>query len=385
MKTRTNRGGLACLWIALPAALGCSADVPTRLSVGKEPPVAGQMSTAVAGGAAPNNLQGLDGMATTGGPSASAPPLSSAAPATPDGVAADVCAHDSYRAEQAQLTVYTLFDDSASMLLWWEPVTDAFTHFVRDPRSAGIKIGLKFFGIDCDPAVYAKPDIAIGPLPQNAEPIVSLLTNHVPLAQTPTRQALQGALMALNSYAADHPQERAVILLVTDVLGVGLFESDEADCYSTVSQAAEVAATALAGTPSIHTYVLGLGDATSLNMLSQAGGTGDAVSVDSMASDKVVEAIGQIRKLALPCDYALPMGGEQNPKLVNLEFNAAGGDAQTVPGVASERACDPTAGGWYYDDPAHPKRIVACETTCAALNSADEVNVVLGCPTIGPD
>jgi hypothetical protein len=171
---------------------------------------------------------------------------------------------------------------------------------------------------------------------------------------------------------------------VTDA-ATGLGEGDPEDCDSTVPQASEVAATALAANPSIQTYVLGLGDAASLNMLSQAGGTGTAFSADTAESDKVIEAMHQIRKRALPCEYALPAGGEQNPKLVNLEFTPTGGDTKTVPGVASADTCRPNIGGWYYDDTTHPKRIHVCPATCEAFDTAGAVNVVLGCPTILPD
>lgn len=82
-----------------------------------------------------------------------------------------VCARDRYTAEQTPLTIYTLFDESLSMLVWWGPVTEAFTAFVRDPGSAGINIGLKFFGTECSPDAYSVPDVAIGPLPGNAETI----------------------------------------------------------------------------------------------------------------------------------------------------------------------------------------------------------------------
>jgi hypothetical protein len=295
----------------------------------------------------------------------------------------DVCARDRYQAEQRPLTIYTLFDESGSMLLLWGPVTEAFNAFVRDPRSAGINIGLKFFGTECDPEFYSKPDVAIGALPQNADAIATSLANRIPLAQTPTAQAMEGASKALANYAIDHPDEKIVILLVTDASG-GLFESDPEDCYSTVMKASEVAAKARAATPSIETYVLGLGDPAGLNMLSQAGGTGTAISADPSASATVTDAIREIRRRALPCDYALPAGAGQDPGLVNLERIHADGSTTTVPGVGNAAACDAARGGWYYDDPQAPKRIVSCPATCESFADAVEVNVVLGCPTIGP-
>ena len=239
------------------------------------------------------------------------------------------------------------------MLLWWGPVTEAFTAFVRDPSSAGINIGLKFFGTECEPEAYSVPDVPIGVLPQNADAIATQLANHAPLAQTPTKQAIQGATLALARYTSAHPDEKVVILLVTDASS-GIGEGDPEDCYSTVAQAAEVAMQARAATPSIETYVLGLGDATGLNMLSQAGGTGDALVADASASAAVVAAIREIRRRALPCGFALPPGAERDPSLVNLERIDASGTATTIPGVRNAAACDAMAGGWYYDNPKAP-------------------------------
>ena len=294
-----------------------------------------------------------------------------------------VCARDRYQAEPKSLTIYTLFDESGSMLLWWLPVTEAFSAFVRDPESAGINIGLKFFGADCQPEAYSVPDVAIGPLPQNAEPIASQLASRIPIAQTPTTQAIQGAVLALNRYAEKHPDEKVVILLVTDASG-GFAESDPEDCYSSIPKAAEVAAQARAATPSIQTFVLGLGDAANLHLLSQAGGSGDALSADPAASAAVVTAMREIRRRALPCSYALPPGADRDPSLVNLERVDKSGIAKTIAGVGNAAACDPAAGGWYYDDPRAPKQILSCPATCDSFASAAEVNVILGCPTITP-
>ena len=141
---------------------------------------------------------------------------------------------------------------------------------------------------------------------------------------------------------------------------------------------------ARAATPSIETYVLGLGDATGLNMLSQAGGTGDALVADASASAAVVAAIREIRRRALPCGFALPPGAERDPSLVNLERIDASGTVTTIPGVRNAAACDAMAGGWYYDNPKAPTQILSCPATCASFNGAAEVSVVLGCPTIAP-
>jgi hypothetical protein len=122
-----------------------------------------------------------------------------------------------------------------------------------------------------------------------------------------------------------------------------------------------------------------------LNALSRAGGTGDALSADPAASAAVAEAIREIRRRALPCTYTLPRGAEQAPGLVNLERVDATGAVVLVPGVGSASACDPVAGGWYYDNPSVPTQLVTCQQTCDSFAAAHEVNVLVGCPTLSPD
>jgi len=369
--------GLACLLTTLVTLYGCSPGEPAPV----RRPARG---SAGAQSSVPPALTGEGGGAAT----PDSPPISRPdqpiQPAAAGAMQTSVCARDRYKAEQKPLTIYTLFDESLSMVLWWAPVSEAFSAFVRDPGSAGINIGLKFFGTDCKPEAYSVPDVAIGPLPENAEAIAAELASHAPLAQTPTKQAMQGAMLALGEYAASHPEEKTVILLVTDASS-GIGEGDAEDCYSTVAQAAEIAAQAYAARPSIETYVLGLGDAAGLNTLSQAGGTGDAISADPSASAMVVAAIREIRRRALPCSYALPPGAERNPGLVNLERIDADGTAATIPGVSQAGECDAVTGGWYYDDPRAPRQILSCRATCDSFAGASEVNVILGCPTIGPD
>lgn len=303
---------------------------------------------------------------------------------SPSGGIQDVCARERYQADQTPLAIYTLFDESISMLPWWGPVTEAFTAFLRDPSSAGINIGLKFFGTECSPEAYSTPDVAIDRLPENAEPIASQLASRVPLAQTPTTQAIQGAELALRKYAGEHPEHKVALLLVTDASS-GIGEGDPEDCYSTVAQAADAAASAHAATPSIATYVLGLGDGAGLNLLSQAGGTGEALIADPAASTMVADAIREIRRRALPCTFALPAEAALDPTLVNLERVDPHGETTTIVGVDGVRGCDPASGGWYYDDPESPTQIVSCQATCEALAGVEEVHVIVGCPTISPE
>lgn len=285
------------------------------------------------------------------------------------------CGGDAYQAEARPLHIYTLYDDSGSMSPWWFQVGDAFIQFVNDPRSAGISVGLKFFGSDCNPAYYAQPEVPIGEVTQNAATIAQTLQARAPFEGTATTPALQGGLMAAQAHAQANPDAKVVMLLVTD--------GAPDDCGSSLDTASAAAMDAL--NQGIPTYVLGLGDINGLNALAVAGGTGAALSADPTNVDAVVQKMNEIRGQALPCDYAVPADAD-DLSLVNLQF-LTGGNSSTVPGVSDVAACDPAQGGWYYDNPAAPTRIIACDQTCGQFKAAadGQVNVVLGCPTISPD
>jgi hypothetical protein len=175
-----------------------------------------------------------------------------------------------------------------------------------------------------------------------------------------------------------HPESKGVILLVTDG------EPDD-DCAG--DDVPAVAAEALAGSPSILTYVLGLGNIASLNAVAAAGGTGQAFVVSDPAASgtAISDSLDAIRGAAqpLPCEFLIPAGGERTPNLVNMDFTASGAAAPTtVPRVDSVGGCS-AQGGWYYDDPTTPRTMLTCESTCSQLSGGGgRVDIALGCPTV---
>jgi hypothetical protein len=66
-----------------------------------------------------------------------------------------------------------------------------------------------------------------------------------------------------------------------------------------------------------------------------------------------------------------------DPALVNLRR-----DGQPLGRVTGASACDDQPGGWYYDDPAQPARILTCPSTCSALKRGGTVDIQLECPTV---
>lgn len=285
------------------------------------------------------------------------------------------CGGDKYHAEQRPLDMYVMFDDSGSMIPWWISATQAFTQFLNAPESAGIGVGLQFFGTSCDVATYATPKVPIAVLPGNAQAITAAFPI-LPIESTPTDPALRGAIQYARSWQTSHADHKVVVLLVTD--------GEPTECSSTVPGVTQVAAEGFSATPSIPTYVLGLGlSLTNLHGIAMAGGTNQAFIVDPNSGSALAQAMNQIRGSALPCDYALPKN-TTDPRKVNVDFTPQGGTTTRLVHVGAAANCDPVKGGWYYDNAQMPTRIIVCSQTCDAFKKdpSGRVDVVLGCDIV---
>jgi len=49
----------------------------------------------------------------------------------------------------------------------------------------------------------------------------------------------------------------------------------------------------------------------------------------------------------------------------------------------TQATCDPTTGGWYYDDPITPKTVTLCKASCDLVTTqvSGAINIALGCAT----
>jgi hypothetical protein len=306
-----------------------------------------------------------------------------------------------HRAEERKLDLLVLMDGSRSMTevvdagtRKWDLLVAALRDFVNDGESAGIGVGLTYFGIpagydagdlvvSCDVADYVNPAVGIRDLPANATQLVKSLSAYTPVGGTPTRPALAGAVEFMKQWSLTRTNRRAAIVLATD--------GEPNDCDSTVDSVSAVAAGAVSGAPSISVYVIGVGSSlTSLDEVAVAGGTDHAYIVDPThdATASFVAAMNAIRgRAALPCEYSVPQaaGGAIDFGRVNVAFTG-GGDAGAktvllqVPDAAD---CSATEAGWYYDDPASPKNIELCPALCARAkaDAAGSVDVLVGCKT----
>jgi hypothetical protein len=255
-----------------------------------------------------------------------------------------------------------------------------------------------FSGGGCDKAAcfeasYSPPKVAIGALPGNAAQLLTAITNATAGGGTPTAVALQSALDIAKTHATANPGHAVAVVLATDGLPTLCTPTDATQIATTI------AAPAVAGTPSIKTFVIGVfTDAdkttgtTNLNALASGGGTGSAfiISTSGNVTTQFQAALDTIRGTALPCDYTVPTPESGTPDYdkVNVQLTSSSGST-VIPYKQTAASCDPTAGGWYYDaDPstgATPKTITLCPASCSAVKQAGggaQVDVVLGCKTI---
>jgi len=286
------------------------------------------------------------------------------------------CGGDAYGAEPRQLDIYVILDESLSMIPYWAPVTGALNQFFMSPQAAGIGVGIHYYAGVCEVPHYETPAVPIAPLPGNAAALQMSMASRVLNLGTAATPALTGAINHARMRQIAMPETKQVVLLVGD--------GEPAFCGSTLDNAVAAAMAGVSGTPSIQTYVLGLGNTAALDALAVAGGTGTALIADPNNPQAVIDAMNAIRGQALPCDYGIPATtGTFDSNLVNVQ-HVIGGATNTIFGVTTEADCDAVTGGWYYDNRDAPTRVFACPATCAALGEGGEVKVVVGCPTEKP-
>jgi hypothetical protein len=321
------------------------------------------------------------------------------------------CASESRKGLVVPVDIFIMMDQSGSMTdevtgpngtmgMKWDFLKEAFTAFVQDPTSAGIGIGIQYFPIpniddsSCDAGTYAVTNdpnappsgvgVAIAPLPGNAAAMVSSLNAHTPGGQTPSVAALAGALQYAQSWSLQNPTHKVVVVFATD--------GDPHGCTNnTVNVAATVAQMAATGVPPVPTYVIGIGDSLkSLNQIAAAGGTTAAliVSTGQDVAAQFLAAMNQIRSsTSVPCVLTVPTGdgGAVDFGKVNVvDSPADGGAPLNFLQVPNAGACDPAAGGWFYDNPAAPMTISLCPASCAVITTdvAAQVDIQLGCQTL---
>ncbi len=328
------------------------------------------------------------------------------------------CTGAAYEGESIPLDIYLMFDMSGSMSSCIDPprdestcpdpestatrinaIREATAQFLEDPASAGISVGLGFFGhlpitsaeesTSCDPADYAIPEVTMGLLPGHAETVVASLEAKSPTGETPTGAAIRGACDYSKRWQSKHTDHKVVQLFITDGNPEAPVNCDllGGDCCPTLSDAVDAAGECLAD--GIETYVLGVGPfLDNLDHVAEAGGTDAAylVSSEEDAAQQVLAALNAIRRDAvIPCELTIPRapsGQTLRYDQVNI-FHADPACRGSAFGYVTEASECGERGGWYYDDPAAPATMKLCPVSCETVGiPGSELLVTVGCDTI---
>lgn len=323
------------------------------------------------------------------------------------------CTGITYEGENIPLDIYVMFDLSCSMSCTvdqsgccrdsrneqpeseWriQPVRDAMRQFLEDPRSAGIGVGLGFFGDHdvndpndaqtCTVEAHTDATVGIQMLPAGSEQLVSALAASEPQGGTPTHLAIAGACEYANAWKQQNSTHKVVILLVTDGI-------PEHSCRANISSAIQAATECYDDGSGRETYVLGVvannnNSLDQLNEIAQAGGTEQAYLTDSNdVAGSVLAALNAIRSDAvIPCTLRIPepSSGTIDYNQVNVGICDASEDTVHTYRVEDPEDCD--HGAWYYEDVGSSKVVQLCDPTCETVAAAGaSLTLSVGCQTV---
>ncbi|HMI88791.1 MAG TPA: hypothetical protein VK550_32150 [Polyangiaceae bacterium] len=316
---------------------------------------------------------------------------------------ANACLAEPLRGEAIPVDIYVMFDQSGSMATpvgagtRLDAVRTAATRFLTAPESHGLGVGIGYFGhfpigsTSCNPVDYASPAVPISTLPGAAQGVLDSLNRIAPTGETPTGAAIRGACSYTQEYQRAHPGHVVFLLLVTD----GVPEAPVSmahGCAPTLEDAVQATTACRTAGPPIKTYVLGVGPSLqNLQQITQAGGTDKTYLVEGgNVSDQVLAALNEIRLAAsIRCELQIPpppAGKAIDFNLVNLLYTDGKGQRTALYNTGDSAGCGASGGGWFYDDPSRPQKILLCESTCNTVkyDIGGELDYAIGCRTIVP-
>jgi hypothetical protein len=295
----------------------------------------------------------------------------------------------SLAAQRQRLDMYIVMDANITLPYTglWELATGGLREFVADRRSQGLGVGLRFFGNQCDADVYsAQPTVEVDLLPANSANMVAASNMHLTYTASPMAPALEGGIEHQRRRAADHPDWKQVVVLVSDGF------TEDFTCSYTTRDLEDAASSGFNDPPAIETHVIGFGLPTTnpiaedildrfipLDDIAAAGGTHKSKSVAAGSDPSVMnEAFQDVRRAALPCAYDLPSDLDRDN--LNLNFSPSNVD---LPRVDDATSCGQMP-GFYYDPSDMPTSMVLCPASCKVVQADDSQTAILlsGCPTL---
>ncbi|NUQ75481.1 MAG: VWA domain-containing protein [Polyangiaceae bacterium] len=305
------------------------------------------------------------------------------------------CAIASSEASLKKVNMFVAVDKSGSMQ-WngWTEAMNALKTFFQSADSAGLGVALRFWpdnapvngcsSPSCSTNACASPLVPLGTLTSSAAPadaqeqaLVTAINGKSPNGGTPMYPALAGATQWATNYQNANPNEKTVVVFVTD--------GEPTECNTNINQIAALASNAF-NSAGVLTYAIGIegADVAAVNKIAASGQTGQAFLVqkgqnNSQVETQLLAALNAIKGESVSCDLILQSSGILNPDDVSVIYTPGAGQPTFLPEVSGAQAC---GGGWYFDDPNNPTKITLCQSTCNAAKSdiGAKIEVSIGCP-----
>lgn len=265
-------------------------------------------------------------------------------------------------------------------------------------------LGISYFSNDSRCGVSSLPNVPVAAnTVAQREVIAASFAGISPNGSTPLVGATLLAYKYLqNAALAGSISGNSYVVLITDgeqseSCSDPKYCSDAQACSELLIQQAEVAARPEVN---IRTFVVGVPGSergsTVLSRLAKAGGTAPKdcnpeldschfdISREPNLESALQQALQQIAGQTFTCELDLPEGASADLARVNVVFTPHEGPARVIPRDLSV-PCNAGADGWQFD---HAKQLLhLCGNSCTAVRAdrGGRIDVVLGCPVLGPD
>jgi len=301
------------------------------------------------------------------------------------------CYFEKIDEEKVDLKILIVLDRSSSMLgaAKWDVSIAALTKFFDDPKMSGTGIALNFFPYSAPPTAwdpnnpnpycnalqYNPPHVPMGILPQHFGLLYNILTTEdAQGGSTPLYGALEGSYNWAVEYIINNPQNRIVVLLVSDgdPSGCGPLKDNSVELSKLSSDAHDM---------NVDTFTIGMSgaDMYSLDLIAKSGGTKGVIDVTDDI-DSMYEKINEIRNL-FRCEYDIPFGYDFDFQNILVEYRSSIGlPIWQLPRAVDASGCKSTL-GWYFDNNADPKKVIICDLACDIIitDPNPEVYYAFGC------
>jgi hypothetical protein len=301
------------------------------------------------------------------------------------------CAAATADVKPVNLDIALLVDTSYSMDfdLRWQYVKGALLSFVDAPGQKDLGLSLQFFPLraQCDVDAYSTPALPMANVGDARTDVETTVNARRMSGGTPIVQALAGMGRYAAAWAKQHPDRRTAIVVATDGVPDSTCSSAASTPPNDLTNAAKTAKALATGSPAIPVFVIGVGkELDSLNTIAVAGGTDRAVLIQDgeNAQKEFLEALENIRKSSLGCEYLIPASteGKIDFDTVNVQFTEGKRAPATFlyAGDAGSCSLEPDQ-AWYYDDPDAPTKVILCPETCSRVANATDasIDIAYGC------